>query len=100
MLHEVGITAEVVVFAVLEDEDTVVLQQVVLKDKPRNGRQFLQRVGWVGEDEVVLLLATLDEAENIGTNGISPPYGPRGGFFRLTDYSVPLVGRKGGILGL
>ena len=30
-------------------------------------RQLLQGIGWVGKDEVILLLARFDEAEGIGT---------------------------------
>ena len=59
---------EVVVFAVLKDEDAALFQQCFLEDEVRDCGQLLQRIGRVGKDEVVLLPAGLDEAENIATD--------------------------------
>ena len=55
------------VLAVFEDQDAVGLQQCTLEDEIGNLGQFLQRVGRVGKDNVVLLTAGLDEAEDVGT---------------------------------
>ena len=53
------------VFAMLEDEDTVVFQHSLLKDEAGNRGQFLQGVWGIGEDEIILLLARFDIAEYI-----------------------------------
>ena len=60
---------EVVVFAMFKDENAVRLQQLFLEDEVWNLGQLLQCIGWVGKDKVVLLLTTLDEAEDITANG-------------------------------
>ena len=41
MLHKVWISREVIVFAVLKNEDAVVFQKSSLKDEAGNRRQFL-----------------------------------------------------------
>ena len=65
MLHEVGMLREVVVLAVLEDEDAVLLQESLFENKVGNGGQFLQGVWRVGKDEVELQFAGFEEAEDI-----------------------------------
>ena len=57
------------VFAVLKDEDAVVLQQLTFEDKVGEGRQFFQCVRRVCKDEVELLLARLDKAEHVAAKG-------------------------------
>ena len=57
MLHKVGMLREIIVLAVLEDEDAVCFQQVLLEDKTGNGRQLLQGIGRIGKDEIELLMA-------------------------------------------
>ena len=57
MFHKVWMLGEVVVFAVFKDEDAVGLQQLLFEDEVGNLGQLLQRVGWVGKDKVILLLA-------------------------------------------
>jgi len=69
VVEEMGMRCEVVVFAVFKDEDSIFLEQIVRQDQVRDGRQFLQGVGRVGKDKVELLLACLDEAEGIATQG-------------------------------
>lgn len=59
---------EVVLLAVLEDEETVRLQQVVLEDQVGYLRQLLQGIGWVGEDHVELLAARFEKAEHIAAD--------------------------------
>lgn len=68
MLHEGGMGGEVVVLAVLEDEDAVGLEQAVLEHEVGNGGQLGQCVGRVGEDEVELLVARLEEAEHVAAH--------------------------------
>ena len=63
VLDETGRLAEVVLLAMLEDEDAVGLQQAALQHEVGNPGQRFQRVGRVGEDEVELLVAALDEPE-------------------------------------
>ena len=65
MFYKMGTAAEVVVFTMFEDKDAAFLEQTLLKDKVWYCRQFLQSVGWVGKDEVKLLLAAFDETEGI-----------------------------------
>ena len=60
---------EIIVFAMLQHEDAVVLQQSLFEDKVRNRGNLLQRIGWVGKDEVELLVTTLKESEHVGTQG-------------------------------
>ena len=69
MFHEVWIIREVMVLTVLEDEDSIVFQQSAFEDETGNGGEFFQGIGRIGEDEVVLLLARLDVAEDIATEG-------------------------------
>ena len=57
VLNEPGMGGEVVVLAVLEDEDAFGGEDVLLEDEVGYLRQFLQGVGRVGEDEVKLLSA-------------------------------------------
>lgn len=68
---------EVVILAVLEDEETVGLQQSALDDEVGQRGEFFQRIGRVGKDEVELLMAGLDESEDISAEcyhiGDSPP---------------------------
>ena len=69
MLHEVGIAREVVVLAMLEHEDTILLQQSFLEYHAGYGGQFLQGVGRVGKDEVEGLFARLDKSEHVAPQG-------------------------------
>ena len=69
VLHEVRVILEVVVLAMFEDEDAILLQQSVLEDERRNLFQVRQGIGRVGKDEVELFVATLDEAEHIAADG-------------------------------
>ena len=57
VLNEPGMGGEVVVLAVLEDEDAFGGEDVLLEDEVGYLRQFLEGVGRVGEDEVKLLSA-------------------------------------------
>jgi len=59
---------EVVVLAMLEHEDTILVQQVAIQNEVWNLREILQCVRRVGKDEVELLLAALQEAEHVATN--------------------------------
>ena len=67
MLDEAGMLREVMVLAVFEDQDAVGLQQLTFKDEVGNLGKLLQRIRRVGKDEVILLAAGLDEAEDICT---------------------------------
>ena len=59
---------EVVVFAMLEDEDAIGLQQSAIYHQVGHGRQFWQRIGWIGKDQVKRLVTRLDKAEHIATD--------------------------------
>ena len=56
MLHEMGMGGEIVVFAMLKNEDTFGLQQVTLEDEVGNGGQLFERVGRIGKDKAERLL--------------------------------------------
>ena len=71
MLNKVGMLREIVVLAVLEDEDALRLQQAMLEDEVGNGGQLLQGIGRVGKDEVELLVAGLNVAEDIGAKTLN-----------------------------
>ena len=59
---------EVVVLAVFQTEDAIGQQQLVLEDEVGQGGDLLQRIGWVGKDEVELLVARLEKAEHVATD--------------------------------
>lgn len=59
---------EVVVFAMLEDKDAIGLQQSAIYHQVGHGRQFWQRIGWIGKDQVKRLVTRLDKAEHIATD--------------------------------
>src|SRR5574344_3013993 len=65
VLHEMRMTAEVIVLAMLQYEDAVLLQQWFGEDDVRYRNQFLERIRRVGEDEVETLFATSQEEEYI-----------------------------------
>ena len=52
----------------LEDEDTIGCQYVLSENQVGNLWQFLEGVRRIGEDEVELLAARLDESEYIATD--------------------------------
>lgn len=68
MLYKVGMSAEVVLFSMLKDEDTLVFQQAFFKDKVGNRWQFSQVVRRVCKDKVELLMARFDESEDVATD--------------------------------
>ena len=67
MLHKVGVVLKTVVLAVLKHQYAVGLEQPALKDKTRDGGQFGKSVWRVGEDDVKLLSARLDETEHVAS---------------------------------
>ena len=69
MLQKMRMVGEIVVFAMFEDKDALWGKQLLLEDEVGNLGQFLQGVWRVSKDEVVLLFAGLQEAEDIGTKG-------------------------------
>jgi len=68
VLYEAGYGAEVVLLAMLEDQETAGLEHLLFEDEAGDGRQFGESIGWVGEDEVELLLAGADEAEDVAAD--------------------------------
>ena len=57
MLHKSGMSGEVIILAMLEDENAFGSKDVLLEDEVGNLRQFLECVGRVGKDKVKLLAA-------------------------------------------
>lgn len=69
MVNKVFMVTEVMVLAMLKDKDPTVGQEVFLKDNLRYLRQFFERVWRIGEDEIKLLAARLEKAEDIAAQG-------------------------------
>ena len=69
MLDKAGMGGEVVILAMLEDEDAIRGKDALVEDKVGDLRQLLESVGWIGKDEVKLLSARLAEAEYITAYG-------------------------------
>lgn len=57
MLQETGMVGEVVVLAVLEDEDAIFFQEIATQYEVGNLGQFGQGIRGVCEDEMKLLMA-------------------------------------------
>ncbi len=68
VLDKAGMIGEVVMLAMLKDEEPVGLQQVFLQDQIGDLRQLIEGVGGIGEDDVELLMATLQETEYVATD--------------------------------
>ena len=68
VLQESWMVGEIVVLAVLEYEDAVLVEHVAIQYEVWNLWEFLEGVRWVGEDEVEFLLVALQEAEYVATN--------------------------------
>lgn len=69
MLDEMRMGGEVVILAMLEDEDAIRGEDALVEDKVGDLRQLLESIGRIGKDEVKLLSARLDEAEDIAADG-------------------------------
>ena len=74
VIQEPWVVGEVVVLAMLENEDAILVQEVSIQDQVGNLRQFLQSVRRVGKDEVELLVATLQKTEHVATNQDIPVF--------------------------
>ena len=68
MFYEVGMVAEILVFAVFKDKHTIWFQEVLTEDERGDGGQLLQGIGRIGKDEVELHLTALDEPEGIAAD--------------------------------
>ena len=54
---------EIIILAMFENEDAALVQKVTIQNEVWNLREFFQSVGWIGKDEIKLLLAGSQEAE-------------------------------------
>ena len=68
MFQESWMLGEIIILAMFENEDAAFVQKVTIQYEVWNLREFFQSVGWVGKDEIELLLAGSQEAEHIATN--------------------------------
>lgn len=68
VLQKMRVGREVVVLAMLEDEDALWLQQSTIYHQVGHGGQFWQRIGWIGKNQVKRLVTRLDKAEHIATD--------------------------------
>ena len=69
MLNKAGMLAEVVVLAMLDDQETSFAQKIALEYHIRQFGDFLQYIGRVCKDEVELLPALTDVLEHISLYG-------------------------------
>lgn len=65
VLNESGMSCEVVVLAVLKAENAVLSKDAFRQNKVGQVGQCLQLIGWVGKDELELLVAAFYESEYI-----------------------------------
>ena len=75
----------------LKDKDTTVGQQTAVKDESGYLLQTLQRVWWVGEDDVELLMTGLDKLEHVATDD-NRIVGTQGGYALPNEGIVVAVG--------
>jgi hypothetical protein len=68
MLQESRMVGEIVVLAMLENEDALFVEKVAIEYEVWNLGKLLQCVWWIGKDEIELLLAGSQKAEYIATN--------------------------------
>ena len=68
MFLESWMLGEIIILAMFENEDAALVQKVTIQNEVWNLREFFQSVGWVGKDEIELLLAGSQEAEHVATN--------------------------------
>ena len=71
MLNKAGMLAEVVVLAMLEDQETALAQKITLQNHIGKFGDFLQYIGRVCKNEIKLLPALADVLEHIAFNGDS-----------------------------
>ena len=57
MLHESGMSGEIIILAMLKDENAFGSEDVLMEYEVGNLRKFLECVGRVGKDKVKLLAA-------------------------------------------
>ena len=69
MLNKAGMLAEVVVLAMLDDQETSFAQKIALEYHIRQFGDFLQYIGRVCKDEVELLPALTNVLEHISLYG-------------------------------
>lgn len=67
VFEEVGVGAEVVVFAVFEYEQPRGFEELRAEKAVGEFAQFAEGIRWVGKDEVEALTTAVDEAQGIGT---------------------------------
>ena len=71
MLQEVGSGLEAEVLSVFEDEDAFGCKDLCLEDEGGDVCEVLQRVGWIGEDDVELgAFYPFDIFEDVGEDGL------------------------------
>ena len=74
MLQESWMVGEIVVLAMLENEDALFVQKIAIEYEVWNLGKLLQRVWRIGKDEIELLLAGSQEAEYIAANQKIPVF--------------------------
>ena len=83
MLNKMGVSREIIVLAVFENQHTRGLQQIVLENEIGHCRQFREIVWRIGKDEIELGATCFQETENI-TSDKDMPFGAHF-FHTLTD---------------
>ena len=65
VLHKMGVRREVVVLAMLEDEEPIRRKEVLREDEIGNGWQFGEGIRRISKDEIELLMTALYESEDV-----------------------------------
>lgn len=68
MFQESWMLGEIIILTMFENEDAIFVQKVTIQNEVWNLGEFFQSVGWIGKDEIELLLAGSQETEHIATN--------------------------------
>ena len=69
VINETGMAGKVIPFSMLQNKKPIGQEHVALEHQVRNVVDVGQRVGWVGKDEVILLVARSKELKDIASNG-------------------------------
>ena len=65
VLHKMGVRREVVVLAMLENEESIGRKEVLREDEIGNGWQFGEGIRRISKDEIELLMTALYKSEDV-----------------------------------
>ena len=65
MFNKMWVRREIIVLAMLENKQSIFLQQVVLEDEIRDCWKLWKGIRRIGKDEIELLMAAFEESEYV-----------------------------------